>query len=130
MKSLSRNQLREIIDREQTKIWTSDLHIFQNHCKLSEKYGLYLSCDPCFYRNQTRILAQQIPFLSEEQVLYFSLRGEFFTQTEKLWLLEFMASHVNQKSKEIIVRAVILGKDGLPLYDNLNPNKYKPIKYE
>jgi hypothetical protein len=128
---LSRKQLREVIDREEPRTWSSDLPIFQNHCKLSEKYGLYLSCDPYLYRGQTRILAQQIPFFNKEQLLTFSLRGEHFTQSDKLWLLEFMASHVNQQSKkEIIVRAIILGKDGLPLDDNLHPDKYKPIQYK
>jgi hypothetical protein len=127
LKSSTKNLIREVIDREQPRTWKYDLHLFQNHCKFNSKYGLYLSCDPYLYRCQIHCLAQQIPFFDEEQILTFSLRGEHFSQSDKLWLMEFMASHINQISKEIIVRAVILGKDGLPLYDNLNRNKYPPI---
>ena len=129
VKSLTKDQIREVIDREKPTTWSSDLRIFQNHCKYNSKYGLYLACDPYLYRCQIHCLAQQIPFFDEEQILTFSLRGEHFTQSDKLWLMEFMASHINQSSKETIVRAVILGKDGLPLYDNLNPNKYPAIDY-
>ena len=123
-----RETIRSVVGREETVTWDSDMLIFRNLCKDRAMFGLYLCSDPYWSRGQARYVKNELPFLSDRQVELFCVRGQFFTLTDKVWVLEFMTSHMS-KGHDVLVRGCIFDREGQALYDNQNPELYRNIDY-
>jgi hypothetical protein len=125
-----RQAIREVAGREDTITYDSDMLVFRCLCREKKMFGLYLVCDPYWSRGQARYIKNEVPFLNDKQVELFCVRGEFFTLCDKVWLLEFLTSHVSQGPYEHQIRACIFDREGVCLFDNLHPELYRDIDYK